>query len=272
MSDPEQILEKAILFLKNQETIFGDFHIDINFESVTNPDRKDQPTISGLDNNHPKTISNSNNEFMPKNLRTEEKPKEEIYKLVEACTSLEELRKVCESADILKTDLEDTNLVFGVGNPHADLLLIGEAPGKNEDEQGEPFVGRAGQLLNKILEAINMKREHVYIANILKHRPPKNRDPLPEERQRSLPFLLKQIELIDPKLILCLGRISAQTLLETNEPMKSLRGKFHTFLNKYELTVTYHPAALLRNPKWKRNTWEDVQMLRKRYDELNCKP
>lgn len=184
---------------------------------------------------------------------------------------LDGLRVFCETYEPLLTDLEGTNLVFGVGNPNADLLLIGEAPGEQEDKQGEPFVGRAGQLLNKILEAIGFTRDDVYIANILKHRPPNNRDPLPEERERSLPVLMKQIELINPKLILCLGRISAQTLLGSNDAMKDMRGKFHPW-HGYELTVTYHPAALLRNPAWKHDTWADVKMVRARYNELGCKP
>lgn len=182
--------------------------------------------------------------------------------------NLEELMEICLKTDDLRTDLAETRLVFGVGDPHADLMLIGEAPGLQEDKQGEPFVGRAGQLLNKILVAIGFNQEDVYIANILKHRPPNNRDPLPEERERSLPFLYRQIDLIQPKIILCLGRVSAQTLLQTNEPMKSLRGRFHSFREGIELLVTFHPAALLRNPAWKRDTWEDVQLLRKRYDEL----
>jgi len=179
--------------------------------------------------------------------------------------TLEELFDICLTADVLRTDLADTRLVFGTGNPDADLMLIGEAPGLQEDKQGEPFVGKAGQLLNKILAAISFRREDVYIA---KHRPPNNRDPLPEERDRSLPYLYRQIELIQPKLILCLGRVSAQTLLNTSEPMKNLRSRFHPFHNGIELLVTFHPAALLRNPAWKRDTWEDVQLLRKRYDEL----
>ena len=185
-----------------------------------------------------------------------------------AARTLEELFEICLTADVLRTDLADTRLVFGTGNPNADLMLIGEAPGLQEDKQGEPFVGKAGQLLNKILAAISFRREDVYIANILKHRPPNNRDPLPEERDRSLPYLYRQIELIQPKLILCLGRISVQTLLNTSEPMKNLRSRFHPFHNGIELLVTFHPAALLRNPAWKRDTWEDVQLLRKRYDEL----
>jgi uracil-DNA glycosylase len=189
------------------------------------------------------------------------------------CLTLDDLRLLCEKhKDLLRTDLEDTNLVFGVGNPNAKLLIVGEAPGENEDKQGEPFVGKAGQLLDKILEAIQFSRKDIYIANILKHRPPKNRDPLPEERERSLPFLLRQIEIIQPKLVLCLGRISARTLLGLPDTVSlaQLRGKFHPFMNNtIELTATYHPASLLRNPNWKRPTWEDVQMIRNRYDELS---
>ena len=182
--------------------------------------------------------------------------------------SLQELRTLCEQSDVLKTDLPQTNLVFGVGPDGADLMLVGEAPGVKEDELREPFVGRAGVLLNKILESVSFRREEVYIANILKHRPPNNRDPLPAERQRSLPFLYRQIELVNPRLILCLGRVSAQTLLQTTSPMKELRGRFHPFQDNRELLVTFHPAALLRNPAWKRDTWEDVKMLRRRFEEL----
>lgn len=186
----------------------------------------------------------------------------------EEAVNLEALRALCLRSPELHTDLPGTRMVFGEGNPDADLMLIGEAPGKQEDLQGEPFVGKAGVLLTKILASVSFDRKEVYIANILKHRPPNNRDPLPEERERSLPYLYRQIDLIRPKIILCLGRIAAQTLLETHQPMKLLRGKFHPFRESCELMVTYHPAALLRNPAWKRETWEDVQLLRKRYDEL----
>lgn len=189
-------------------------------------------------------------------------------------TTLEELRLVCETAEELRTDLPGTNLVFGVGNPDADLMLVGEAPGENEDIQGEPFVGKAGQLLTDILKAIRFRREDVYIANILKHRPPNNRDPLPEERRRSLPYLHKQIELVNPKLILCVGKVAGSTLLGLDEktPLNTMRGKFHAFRETHELMVTFHPAALLRNPTWKKDTWVDVQLLRKRYDELGGRP
>jgi uracil-DNA glycosylase len=163
-----------------------------------------------------------------------------------------------------------TNFVFGVGNPNADVVVVGEAPGADEDAQGEPFVGRAGQLLNKILEAIQFKREDVYICNILKCRPPNNRDPLPEEIDLCEPYLWKQMEIIKPKMILCLGRIAGQSLLKTNDTLSALRGKFHDYRG-IKLLVTYHPAALLRNPNWKKPAWEDVQLFRKTYDEMKSK-
>jgi uracil-DNA glycosylase family 4 len=160
-----------------------------------------------------------------------------------------------------------TKFVFGTGSVNADVMFIGEAPGADEDMQGEPFVGRAGQLLNKIIESVGMKREEVYICNILKCRPPNNRDPEPLEMETCSPYLLKKIELLKPKFIICLGRISAQWLLQTNESLGKLRGKVHEY-NGIKLIVTYHPAALLRNQAWKRPTWEDMKMFKKAYDEL----
>ncbi len=160
-----------------------------------------------------------------------------------------------------------TNFVYGVGNPDADVMFIGEAPGRDEDLKGEPFVGRAGQLLDKILAAINFKREEIYIANILKCRPPNNRDPLPSEMETCLPYLLEQIRMIKPKIICALGRISAQALLQTTTPLGKLRKQWHDF-HGIPFIVTYHPAALLRFQQYKKDTWEDVQMLRSRYDEM----
>ncbi len=159
-----------------------------------------------------------------------------------------------------------TNFVFGVGNPQAKVVVIGEAPGAEEDAQGKPFVGRAGQLLNKILEAINFKREEVFICNILKCRPPNNRDPLPEEVEQCEPYLWKQLDLIHPMMILAVGRIAGQTLLKTTRGLGELRGTIHSY-HGIPMMVTYHPAALLRNPNWKRPTWDDVQQFRKLYDE-----
>jgi DNA polymerase len=163
-----------------------------------------------------------------------------------------------------------THFVFGVGNPHATLMFIGEAPGADEDAQGEPFVGRAGQLLNQILAAINFRREEVYICNILKCRPPGNRRPQANEVEQCLPYLRKQIALVQPKLIVCLGLVAVEELLHTKESLATLRGR----MLEYEgipLKVTYHPAALLRNPNWKRPAWEDVKAIRRLHDELVAK-
>jgi len=157
--------------------------------------------------------------------------------------------------------------VFGVGNPNADIVFVGEAPGADEDAQGEPFVGRAGQLLNKILEAVQFKRDEVYICNILKCRPPSNRQPQPDEIDQCEPHLWKQLELLKPKIIVCLGRVAGQTLLRTTASLGELRGKVHSYRG-IKLVVTYHPAALLRNPNWKKPTWEDVQWIRKMNDEM----
>ncbi|MEN8178711.1 MAG: uracil-DNA glycosylase [Pseudomonadota bacterium] len=154
-----------------------------------------------------------------------------------------------------------TQTVFGVGNTQADLLVIGEAPGADEDKQGEPFVGRAGQLLNEMLLAMGFKREQVFIANILKCRPPNNRDPKPEEALQCEPFLLRQIELIQPRAILSAGRISAQNLLKTDIPVGKLRGRVHAYGQaRIPLVVTYHPAYLLRSPEQKSKSWDDLQL------------
>ncbi len=157
-----------------------------------------------------------------------------------------------------------TQAVFGVGNRQAQWMVIGEAPGADEDRQGEPFVGRAGQLLNSMLKAIGLAREEVYIANILKSRPPGNRDPLPEEAATCEPYLKRQIELIKPKIILALGRIAAQNLLKTDTKIGALRGKRHVYPGtEIPLVVTYHPAYLLRSPLEKRKAWDDLQLARR---------
>jgi DNA polymerase len=160
--------------------------------------------------------------------------------------------------------------VFGVGNADANVLFVGEGPGRDEDLQGEPFVGRAGKLLDKILAAIDFDRSQVYIGNIVKCRPPENRDPERDEMAMCLPYLLQQIDIIDPAIICCLGRIAAHALLETTATLGSLRGTLHEFHGR-KLMVTYHPAALLRYPQYKRGTWEDVQMLRREYDAMFAK-
>jgi uracil-DNA glycosylase family 4 len=153
-------------------------------------------------------------------------------------------------------------VVFGTGNPNADLMFAGEAPGADEDRQGEPFVGRAGQLLTRIIEAIDLKREDVYIANVIKCRPPGNRNPEPTEVATCSPFLLRQIDLVQPKVIVALGTFAAQTLLGTNAPISRLRGRVHDYRGGIKLIPTFHPAYLLRSPERKREVWEDMKIVR----------
>lgn len=250
---PEQVLEDVKQFLIQEQLLFGDTLI------------VEQPTIQ------------KDPDVTPKKQIVAEEPA--LFELPPPSKpplttepwgnvlSLDDMNKqicTCVKCSLGHTR---TKFVFGAGNPHATLMLIGEAPGADEDAQGEPFVGRAGQLLNKILEAINFKREDVYICNILKCRPPNNRKPQPDEVELCIPYLQKQIQLIKPKVILCLGLTAAENLLRTTESLGKLRGR----VMQYEgipLMVTYHPAALLRNPNWKRPAWEDVQAVRKMHDEL----
>jgi DNA polymerase len=154
-----------------------------------------------------------------------------------------------------------TQVVFGVGNPDADLMFVGEAPGADEDLQGEPFVGRAGQLLTKIIEAIGLRRDEVYIANVIKCRPPGNRNPEPDEVDTCEPFLFRQIDSIKPKVIVALGKFAAQSLLRTADPITRIRGREYKYRDAI-LMPTYHPAYLLRNPSSKRDVWEDMKRVR----------
>lgn len=158
-------------------------------------------------------------------------------------------------------------VVFGEGDPHARLLVIGEAPGADEDAQGRPFVGRSGQLLDKILLSVGFQRSDVYIANIIKCRPPENRNPMPDEVECCKPWLTEQIEIIRPKILLLLGRVSANTILDNKLSMSAMRGSIVRWKG-LDCVVTYHPAALLRNPNWKRPCWDDMKMLRAHYDKL----
>lgn len=175
---------------------------------------------------------------------------------------LEEIRN--ELGDCRRCKLHRTRrtIVFGEGNKKARLMLIGEGPGNDEDVQGRPFVGKAGQLLTKILQAIEIEREEVYIANIIKCRPPQNRNPEPDEIENCYPFLLKQIQAIRPRIICALGTFSAQTLLKTDVKITALRGKIYDF-SGIQLFPTYHPAYLLRNPEKKREVWEDMKQIAK---------
>ena len=152
-------------------------------------------------------------------------------------------------------------VVFGVGDPHAQLMFVGEGPGADEDVQGEPFVGKAGQLLTKIIEAIELRRDQVYIANVIKCRPPGNRNPEPDEVEQCEPFLFRQIDAIKPKVIVALGKFAAQSLLRTSEPITRLRGRQYNYRGSV-LIPTFHPAYLLRNPSSKRDVWEDMKKVR----------
>lgn len=185
-------------------------------------------------------------------------PKKELLQLRENvihCTRCEELVRNRQS------------VVFGSGNPQAALVFVGEAPGAEEDRQGLPFVGPAGQLLTKMIEAIGLKREEVFIANVLKCRPPGNRTPQPQEIENCEPYLVRQLSLIQPKLICALGTFAARTLLKTGLPISSLRGQVHDY-HSIPLLCTFHPAYLLRNPGEKRKSWEDLKRLRRLLDEV----
>ena len=171
-------------------------------------------------------------------------------------------KEVCECTACDELASERTQTVFGVGDPKAQICFMGEAPGADEDRLGEPFVGRAGKLLTKIIEACNLTREEVYILNVLKCRPPGNRNPSPEESRNCRRFLSRQLELVDPEYICCLGAVAAQNFLETDTPIGKLRGKVHEHAGR-KVICTYHPAYLLRNPSAKKSTWEDMKLLMK---------
>jgi DNA polymerase len=180
--------------------------------------------------------------------------------------TLEQVRAELGDCTRCKLHKARIQIVFGVGNPKAGLVFVGEAPGADEDAQGEPFVGRAGQLLTKIIEAMGMRREDVYICNIIKCRPPNNRTPEADEIVACQPFLLKQLQAIRPKFICALGGPATQTLLQTKEPISRLRGKFYDF-HGTPLLPTFHPAFLLRNPNEKKTVWEDMKLLMRRMQD-----
>jgi uracil-DNA glycosylase family 4 len=251
----EENINLLIEALKDQQNIFG----DVLYEKYSTD--KIYPEETGFE--------------IKKKIEVKEKFENSLFAASEtagekfqSAENLDELNNLiceCQKCPLGKTR---NKFVFGVGDPNADVMLIGEAPGADEDAQGEPFVGRAGKLLNDILKAINFEREEVYIANIIKCRPPGNRNPLPEEMEKCITYLYKQIELIKPKIILCLGLVAASELLKTKLSLGRLRGSVFEYGN-IKVMVTYHPAALLRNPQWKKGCWEDVQKFRKLYDELN---
>ena len=259
-------LAKKILIeaIKDQQAIFGDLLFENVNESVEETLRQKKESIIFADKSE---TALADNLFVSRNdVRMDSfGGSPEDFQKAESLLDLNNKICECQKCALGKTR---TKFVFGVGNPNADAMLIGEAPGRDEDLQGEPFVGRAGKLLNDILKAVHFAREDVYIANILKCRPPNNRDPLPGEMETCIPYLHKQIELIKPKIILCLGRVAANGLLNKKLSLGQLRESTYDF-NGIKVMATYHPAALLRNPNWKRGCWEDVQKFRKYYDELH---
>ncbi len=260
MSELNEILDSARKFLKYKEkyspvSIFEN-EITREADSISTEEVFEEEIRTDTSNDEvPDVAVNEKKEFYM--------PKHEDWMDAKTLDELNEMICNCQKCDLWKTR---NNFVFGTGNPKADLVCVGEAPGAEEDKQGKPFIGRAGQLLTKILQAIDFEREDVFICNILKSRPPDNRNPLPFEIQQCEPYLIKQLELIKPKFILALGTFASQTLLKTKEPLGKLRGRFHMY-NKIPMMVTYHPAALLRNPNWKKPAWEDVQLLKAEYDK-----
>ena len=180
---------------------------------------------------------------------------------VAAGESLEAIRSDIGDCQRCKLSPTRTTIVFGSGNPNADLVFVGEAPGYDEDQQGLPFVGAAGQLLTRIIESIGLKRDDVYICNILKCRPPENRNPEPDEVFACSPFLKRQIASIQPKIVCCLGKFAAQTLLQSGASISKLRGQFHD-MDGMRIIATFHPAYLLRSPEKKREVWEDMKQIR----------
>jgi len=177
---------------------------------------------------------------------------------LDTAEDLETVREILDDCQRCKLAGGRKNLVFGDGNPRAELMFIGEGPGADEDEQGLPFVGRAGQLLNRMIAAMGKRRDEVYIANIVKCRPPGNREPEPDEVTTCAPFLQAQIKVIQPKVICCLGRVAAQNLLQTKKPITQMRGQWLIY-HDIKVLPTYHPAFLLRNPAGKKPAWEDLQ-------------
>lgn len=194
-------------------------------------------------------------------------PAGEAPELRPRAQALAEVRRELGECRRCKLHRKRTHIVFGSGDPEAKLVFVGEGPGRDEDLKGEPFVGQAGKLLTRIIEAIQLTREAVYIANIVKCRPPENRNPEADEIAACEPFLREQLRVIRPKLICALGTFAAQTLLRTPEKISALRGRFHSYQGIL-LMPTYHPAFLLRNPNFKREVWEDVKKIKAEYDQL----
>jgi DNA polymerase len=274
----DSIKKQLIEALKDQKEIFGDELFEEKYLNRRTKVIREPGSVSKLNE------KSNLNQNLTINLNGDAGNLSNVYELIqgegkndsffnetskdwEVSTNLINLNKlICECQKCVLGGTRN-KFVFGSGNQNADVMVIGEGPGADEDAQGLPFVGRAGKLLTDILKAINFSRDEVYIANIVKCRPPGNRTPLPQEMDSCLPYLKKQISLIKPKLILCLGLTAAHGLLKKKDSLTNLRGKVFEFENA-KVIVTFHPAALLRNPNWKRDCWEDVKKFRKLYDEL----
>lgn len=244
-----EIIDQAIALFENYRTVWGKT-LRLDGDLIVPEEKKHQPTTEPA---------------QAQKIMQAQAPALHIQKQL----SPELQNYFMEIKDCQKCVLGSTrkNFVFGFGHPHAKLMLIGEAPGRDEDESGIPFVGRAGQLLDKMLLAINLNRNSIYIANILKCRPPQNRDPLPDEILKCEPYLYKQLELIKPKVLLALGRVAGQNLLKQESSLSNMRNQ-EFYYNEIPLIVTYHPAALLRNPRWKQNSWQDLKKIKKIIDTV----
>lgn len=286
MNELQQLLEKTHAYLQQQQQLFGD--IRYTTSAAVQRDEPEKPSADNGEQEEHTMATQPEQRIADKekqhfesatlfgdepqkttNPEAAEQPAATPVRDVEPwerATSLEEMQELIQGCQKCPLAATRNKLVFGTGNPNADIMVIGEAPGADEDATGKPFVGRAGQLLTKILAAINLSREEVYIANIIKSRPPGNRRPVAEEVEACEPYLFKQMEFIKPRFILALGLTSVNTLLRANYRMGEIRGKQLNYRGA-TLIATYHPAALLRNPQWKAATWEDVQLLRRLYDE-----
>lgn len=253
--ESKNTLENKILeALKDQQKMFG----DLLYEKLGITEGEKKPSVKYVSKPKEKITVAEKFELNPgDNLLLED------YQKAADLTELYDSIHNCQNCSLGKTR---NKFVFGAGNPKADVMLIGEAPGAEEDKQGIPFVGRAGKLLTDILRAINFEREEVYIANIVKCRPPQNRNPLPAEVESCIPYLYKQIELIKPKVILCLGLVAATSLFKKKYTLTKMRGNVYD-VQGVKTMVTYHPAALLRNPNWKRGCWEDVKKFKQLYND-----
>lgn len=249
----DEIKNKLVESLKTQRILFGDELLTkVDFSLPERKQNASEPAI----------------QYKPEiKVAKKRDPDSFFVEPFQKAETIDELEKSINTCKKCPLGVSRTKFVFGSGNPNADVMVIGEAPGAEEDKQGLPFVGRAGKLLTDILKAIDLDREKdVYIANILKCRPPNNRNPLPSEVELCDPYLYKQIDLIKPKAILLLGLVAAQTLLQTKTSLTKMRGNVFE-ISGIKTMVTYHPAALLRNPNWKRGCWEDVQIFKKLVDE-----